>query len=133
MNNAHDTIQMGYEQRVSSIMSKRDALEEALGATAESPSTSPNPLDLLSDSQRIEASFFLLDLTLVVDSSSLAEFIEPREWFYNLTPAQQAQVIEFYRQQHIGGKDRIVLNWYETYGQKGAFRFEKSLTPVASR
>ena len=133
MNDTHGTIERGYEQKVNSIRSRRQSLTVALNAPTESSTRATGQLDLLSDDQRIDASFFLLDLAFDVDHHSLAEFIEPDEWFYDLSSKQQAQVIEFFRQQHIGGERKIILNWYETYGHKGAFRFEKALPPVVSR
>ncbi|HEY8886305.1 MAG TPA: hypothetical protein VIM31_02260 [Candidatus Microsaccharimonas sp.] len=91
-------------------------------------------LDSLNINQLITAWMYFDELPKRVNDNQLGQPIDVGEWFFELTPAQQDQVIAYGRSQNVGKQINMVPNWYEDLGLNGAFRFEIPIPlPVVSR
>jgi len=91
-------------------------------------------LDSLNINQLITAWMYFDELPKRINDNQLGQPIDVGEWFFELSPTQQDQVIAYGRSQNVGKQIDMVPNWYDSLGPNGAFRFEIPIpTPVASR
>ena len=93
-------------------------------------------LSLLSDYQVSDATmYFILDEYRVQNNpfGEFSKMSESFQSFQSFSAAQQGQVVKLYN--ILLEEHGLVLNWYETYGQHGGYRFELDfhLRPVTSR
>jgi hypothetical protein len=100
----------------------------------EQVATKVGMLDSLDIPQLIMAFGYFENISKQVNDHQIGQFIDVDEWFFTLSDVQQNQVITYGRSLNVGKQIAMVANWYEGYGQNGAFRFEMPLPyPVASR
>jgi len=85
-------------------------------------------LDGLSIEQMITAWMYFKNL----GDTELGRFVDADAWFFDLSAAQQDQVIAFGKTYNIGKKTAMITNWYP---HEGAFRTETPIvgSPVTSR
>jgi len=83
-------------------------------------------LSLLNPIQLACASSHFALLPQIVETNPLGEFAELDEWFDELDPKQQAQVIKLYNVLLVDDLG-VILTEYNPEGHKSGYRFEIAL------
>jgi len=122
------------DTRMKELQKKRDELMKVssreLPQLDLSEGNSNKVLDLLDDSESMDAMLYGVQLENQVKSNALHGVFPTMEWFESLNLAQRSQVIDYLNS--LLDKYGLMLVWFSRGSQRG-YMFDRLSSPVASR